>query len=282
MLSLPNLPIDSVSIHGVSFDLLRLDLIDPVTGGNKWFKLKYNLDAFREGGYESIVSFGGAWSNHLAALAEMCRREMIPVTAIVRGEKPDNLSPTLQRAMDSGMQLKFVSREEYRQFRSGMLKPEIFFAGKILVIPEGGANEAGIRGCGEIISLIPSAYSQVLLPVGTGGTMAGILKAYEGSAAFTGIKVLEANQEQLIHSAIGEKAVPWLMESSYTFGRYAAVTDELQLFVAEWNSLNSAGIEPVYTGKMCFGIVDMIKKGRFSENDRILGIHTGGMQYLSH
>lgn len=282
MLTLSNPTIDAVSIQGVSFDLLRLDLIDPVTGGNKWFKLKYNLEAFREGGYESIVSFGGAWSNHLAALAEMCRREMIPVTAIVRGEKPGNLSPTLRRAMDSGMQLKFVSREEYRQFRSGVLKPEMFFTGKLLVIPEGGANEAGIRGCGEIASLIPSDYSKVLLPVGTGGTMAGILKAYDGNTVFTGIKVLEANQEQLIHSTIGEKAVRWSMESGYTFGRYAAVTEELQRFVDDWNRLNAAGIEPIYTGKMCFAIVDMIKKGRFSENDRILGIHTGGMQYLSH
>jgi 1-aminocyclopropane-1-carboxylate deaminase len=198
MSSLPNIPIDQVSIRGVSFDLLRLDLIDPVTGGNKWFKLKYNLETFREGGYESIVSFGGAWSNHLAALAEMCRREEIPVTAIVRGERAAELSPTLQRALASGMQLKFVLREEYRQFRSGVLKPEMFFAGKILVIPEGGANEAGIKGCGEIVSLIPSDYSQVLLPVGTGGTMAGILKPYGGPAAFTGIKVLEAKQEQLI------------------------------------------------------------------------------------
>jgi 1-aminocyclopropane-1-carboxylate deaminase len=282
MLSLPNIPIDQVSIRGVSFDLLRLDLIDPVTGGNKWFKLKYNLETFREGGYESIVSFGGAWSNHLAALAEMCRREEIPVTAIVRGERAAELSPTLQRALASGMQLKFVSREEYRQFRSGVLKPEMFFAGKILVIPEGGANEAGIKGCGEIISLIPSMYSQVLLPVGTGGTMAGILKPYDRSAAFTGIKVLEAKQEQLIHSSIGEKVVRWSMEDGYTFGRYAAVTDELRHFVDEWNSLNTARIEPIYTGKMCFAIVDMINKGRFGENDRILGIHTGGMQYLSH
>jgi 1-aminocyclopropane-1-carboxylate deaminase/D-cysteine desulfhydrase-like pyridoxal-dependent ACC family enzyme len=180
------------------------------------------------------------------------------------------------------MQLKFVSREEYRQFRSGVLKPEMFFAGKILVIPEGGANEAGIKGCGEIISLIPSMYSQVLLPVGTGGTMAGILKPYDRSAAFTGIKVLEAKQEQLIHSSIGAKVVRWSMEDGYTFGRYAAVTDELRRFVDEWNSLNTARIEPIYTGKMCFAIVDMINKGRFGENDRILGIHTGGMQYLSH
>lgn len=282
MFPFPNLPIDTVSIQGVSFDLLRLDLIDPVTGGNKWFKLKYNLEAFREGGYESIVSFGGAWSNHLAALAEMCRREEIPVTVIVRGERAAELSPTLQRALASGMQLKFVSRDEYRQFRSGVLKPEMFFTEKVLVIPEGGANEAGIKGCGEIISLIPSAYSQVLLPVGTGGTMAGILKSYVGSATFTGIKVLEANQEQLIKSVIGEKAVQWKMEVGYTFGRYAAVTEELWRFVVDWNSLNTARIEPIYTGKMCFAIVDMIKKGRFRENDHILGIHTGGMQYLTH
>lgn len=276
------LPIDHVSMRGVSFDLLRLDLIDPVTGGNKWFKLKYNLETFREGGYESIVSFGGAWSNHLAALAEMCRREKIPVTAIIRGEEAVELSPTLQRASASGMQLKFVSREEYRQFRSGLLRAEMFVPGRMLVIPEGGANEAGIKGCGEIVPLIPSQYSQVILPVGTGGTMAGMVNAYEGEAAFTGIKVLEAKQEQLIHAVIGERTVRWTMEDGYTFGRYATVTDELRRFVEEWNSFNLARIEPIYTGKMCFAIVDMIKSGRFSENDMIIGIHTGGMQYLSH
>lgn len=277
-----DLPIDHVSMRGVSFDLLRLDLIDPLTGGNKWFKLKYNLEAFYAGGYESIVSFGGAWSNHLAALAELCRRETIPLTAIIRGEQSSVLSPTLQRASASGMQLKFVSREEYRQFRSGLLRAEMFVPGRILVIPEGGANDAGIRGCGEIVSLIPSHYSQIVLPVGTGGTMAGMVNAYVGEAAFTGVKVLEAKQEQLIHSVVREKEVQWKMEDGYTFGRYAAVTDELRRFVEEWNSCNHARIEPIYTGKMCFAIVDMINSGRFSENDRILGIHTGGMQYLAH
>lgn len=199
--------------------VLRLDLLHPEVSGNKWFKLKYNLEA---AGTRPIVTFGGAYSNHIAATAAACALSGIPCTGIIRGERPAVLSHTLQQAAGKGMQLEFVSREAYRQ-KSTVNYPDAY------VIPEGGNNEAGIRGCKEILTLRDtSRFTHILCACGTGTTLAGLITSalphqqVYGYVVLKGAEYLEdelpkGNNRQLVHD--------------YHCGGYAKTTPALLEFI---------------------------------------------------
>lgn len=271
---------EDVCFDGHSFSVLRLDKIHPVTGGNKWFKLQKNLEKYKQEGYAGILSFGGPFSNHIAALAAACNQEGIPSVGVIRGEEVQPLNVTLSRAVRDGMQLRFVPRGEYRLLRNPVYQEMLLqdFPG-YLIIPEGGSNAEGVEGCGQIAERAGGEITDVMVAVGTGATYAGIRRKLPGHIRLWGIKVLEANQEQLVEKFSGHDCDSYLLPE-YTFGGYARPSDPLQQFVMLWNRSMPVPIEPIYTGRLFFAAVDLLKKGFFGENPRLLVIHSGGMQYL--
>jgi 1-aminocyclopropane-1-carboxylate deaminase len=262
----------------VSISWLRLDKSDPITGGNKWFKLQHNLRTFRAGSYQGVLSFGGPYSNHLAALAECCRREGIPCIGIVRETEAGMDTITLQRAAQSGMRIEVVSRSEYRALRNPDY--QIHFLkqfGNMMLIPEGGSNLEGVLGCSSISDFIPSRFTDVALPVGTGCTLCGIDRSLPSAQRLLGIKVLEARQESQPFCDGLSQRVSW--ESGFTFGGYARTDQALMDLVSDWNfRFPDIPIEPVYTGKLLFGVLSLMERGELNRDGQVLLCHTGGLQ----
>jgi 1-aminocyclopropane-1-carboxylate deaminase len=264
----------------ITTSVLRLDLIDVLTGGNKWFKLAGNLLDFRNSGKPLIISFGGPFSNHIAALAAFCRREQIPVVGVIRGEKVMNR--TLRRAEEMGMCLHFVSRELYRYYREKQDYSDLeSLYGPAFIIPEGGANTSGISGCSAIARMIPEHFTHILLPVGTGGTMAGLCAGLKQGREVWGVQVLKAGQEKMLEQFLaGRQHVSWRLLDDFTFGGYARSCPELDDFIRAFSQYHRVPCEPVYTGKMFYALQKLLSAGSFPAGARIAVLHTGGMQYL--
>lgn len=265
---------------------MRLDLIHPVTGGNKWFKLQKNLALFHSGNYSSMLSFGGAFSNHIAALADAGQQAGIPVIGIIRGEESAAVNPTLSRARKAGMKLVFVSRESYRGYRYPSNWHALYEQfGNVLIVPEGGSNAAGVEGCKSIARLIPERFTDILLPVGTGATLTGLALALQGRSRVKGIKVLEAKQEQFVFNYPGISELPSgtvLLDNRFLMGSYSKPDEDVNRFVNQWNKSSSILIEPLYTGRMFYSLTTLFDEGYFSQDAQVLVIHTGGRQYLDH
>jgi 1-aminocyclopropane-1-carboxylate deaminase len=284
------IPIDEVHLEtrrgSRRISVLRLDTIHPLTGGNKWFKLKENLEQFYSGNYSAILSFGGAFSNHIAALADAGHQLGIPVIGIIRGEESAAQNPTLSRARAAGMKLVFVSRESYRRYRYpaewSVLYEEF---GDVLIVPEGGSNAAGVEGCKSIAGCIPEQFTDIALAVGTGATLTGLALGLKGRSKVMGLKVLEAKQENFIFSYPGISELPdgsLYLENRFTMGGYAVIHPDIEQFVNQWNKRYAIPIEPIYTGRLFYGIKALFEEGFFSEKSEVLVIHTGGRQYLDH
>lgn len=278
---------DFVPVHPVNFtygevtfrfSVLRLDMIHPVYGGNKLFKLVQNVTDYEAGGYDGILSFGGAYSNHIAALAEIGQQLNIPTVGIIRGEASSIGNPTLSRAAESGMRLEFVDREEYRRLRSSFDTTELQRRfGNFLIIPEGGSNPSGIAGCRRIADYVPKSTKEVVIAVGTGATCVGLRQGLSPDKRIWGLKVLEASQENLWHDD-PQSGIGWI--DRFTFGGYAKSNAGLDDFVHEWNRQTGIRIEPVYTGKLFFGVIRLMEEGILPYGYETLVIHTGGLQYL--
>ena len=270
----------------VPLSILRLDKPDRVAGGNKSFKLRHNIDAFREGGYEAILSFGGPYSNHIAALAAIGRQSGIPVIGLIReGGGSESGSVTLRRAAAQGMRLQVISRSEYRRYRDSDDYSELVERfGRVWVIPEGGCNAEGIKGCSEIAHYIPCDFDQVAIAVGTGATFCGLRSALSRQTSLLGVKVVEARQERFIERRLG-KAVSeengMVLNGDFTFGGYARPSKILDEFVERWQDQTGIPAEPVYTGRLFHALVSLFLMGYFKKGSRILAIHSGGMQYLA-
>lgn len=260
--------------------VLRLDLIDPLTGGNKWFKLAGNFVDFRNSGKSRILSFGGPYSNHIAALAAFCRREQIPVVGVIRGEKVMNR--TLRRAAEMGMCLHFVSREEYRYYREKQDYSDLeSLFGPAFIIPEGGANAAGVSGCSAIARMIPEHFTHILLPVGTGGTMAGLCAGLPPGREVWGVQALKAGQEKMLEQFLaGRQHASWRLLDEFTLEGYARSNPELDAFLSDFGHQHRLPCEPVYTGKMFYALQKLLSAGAFPAGAKIAVLHTGGMQYL--
>lgn len=212
---------DNVVFDGQTFAVLRLDKIHPVTGGNKWYKLSKNLEKYREGGYAGILSFGGPFSNHIAALAAACKAEEIPAVGIIRGEENQLNNLTLTRAAADGMQLRFVPRSEYRLLRDPVYQEMLLQDFRdFMIIPEGGSNAEGVAGCERIADLVGDKFTDVMVAVGTGATFAGIRRVLPEQVRLYGVKVLEAKQELLVGKYAGVDCDAFLLPE-YTFGGYA-------------------------------------------------------------
>ena len=244
----------------VDWHVLRLDKIHPVISGNKWFKLKYYLQEYRKGNYIGIVTFGGAWSNHIVATACVCDMEKIPCIGIIRGEQPAQLSTTLQQASNYGMQLEYISRTEYSD-KHNIARPGY------LLIPEGGAGEPGERGAAEILDYVDrNHYTHFIMAHGTGTMLRGIAKSLHADQTITGISVLKGINEDV------------RINTHYHFGGYAKYTDQLVEFMNQFYHETGIPTDFVYTGKLMFAINDLIHHDHFAAGSRILSIHSGGLQ----
>lgn len=268
--------------NNIQLSVLREDLLHPLFGGNKYRKLFYNLKEVRRKGYSKVITFGGAFSNHIAATAAFCKAEGIPCLGIIRGEEVQlKINPTLKFAQNQGMQLQFESRELYKLKST----PEYLEALKIehnncYIIPEGGTNALAIRGCTEILGQHTHNFYIIALPVGTGGTIAGVIKASQYHQKIMGFSALKGNfqKEEVIKYTQKQN---YEIIDDYCFGGYAKIKLPLIRFINQFKTQTNIPLDPVYTGKMMFGIFDSIQNNKFPKNSRILAIHTGGLQGIA-
>jgi len=287
----PSIPIQKVifpnsEIRNVS--VLRLDAIDLFLGGNKYFKLLFNIDEIQKENHQTIITFGGAFSNHLAAFASL--RELFPTKnfiAIVRGdESMIEKSLTLTRLRKLNVDIQFVHAGLYRELCNDFKHDYFNQYSNALILPEGGSNQLAVQGCQTINDYIPASFNQIVLPIATGATMAGIIRgqlSYQtvhGIAVLKGKDFLQKNIETFLSD--GEKTTTsnYTIHDGYHHGGYAKTTNDLLQFVSQFNEVNEFEIEPIYSGKMFYAIASMLKDGQLTDSDTILAIHTGGLQYI--
>lgn len=273
---------------GVKLYMLRADLNHPQISGNKLFKLKYNLEEARRSGKDSILTFGGAFSNHIAATAAAGKEYGFRTIGIIRGDETEELNPTLRFAKEQGMQLYFVNREHYKQkenpgFLNTVLPDFLYDPINLYTIPEGAANIAGIKGCSEIINHISIPFDRICCPCGTGTTLAGIILSLKEGQEATGFQVLkgEGYMKAEVQRWLNEfqfSAGNWNINEDYHFGGYAKVKPELLHFIEQFEKSHNIPLDFIYTGKMMYGIYDLLQKGFFKNKETIVAVHTGGLQ----
>jgi 1-aminocyclopropane-1-carboxylate deaminase len=266
----------------------REDLVFPLVPGNKWRKLKYNLLKARADNQDTLLTFGGPYSNHIAATAAAGKMYGFKTIGIIRGEEHLDLNPTLKKAQEEGMQIHYLDRSAYRNKQD----PEFIQNlkqryGSFYLIPEGGANLEGVKGCTEILKDTSIDYDIVCCPVGTGATLAGIVlglpkdKKVIGFSSLKGSDFLTNDVNKYLNAFEKETRQDinnWSVNQEYHFGGYAKHTHELHAFIEHFAILHSIPLDFVYTGKMLYGIYDLLKKRSFAKGCKILVIHTGGIQ----
>lgn len=268
--------------NNLEISMLRLDEIHPVISGNKLFKLIYFFQEAKKSMHKKVITFGGAYSNHLAATAFACKELKIRSVGIIRGEKPKDLSPTLLFCLQNEMQLEFIDRESYRKISQKDFLEELKNKyGEHILIPEGGFSVQGKDGAGLINQYFTDKdFTHVCLPVGTATTFAGLVDSNETDAKILGFGVLKNFND--IEKRFAELKVnpekKCYFFNDYHFGGYAKKTDELIAFMTEFFKENKIALDFVYTAKMMFGLRDLIQKNYFPDNSKILCIHTGGLQ----
>jgi 1-aminocyclopropane-1-carboxylate deaminase len=266
---------------GVKILVRREDQNHPSVSGNKWWKLKYNLLRAIEEKYETFVTFGGAYSNHIYATAAACKDLGLKSIGIIRGEETLPLNSTLTFAKACGMMLEYTSREAYRK----KTEPEFLKSlqekfGRCFIVPEGGTNELAIRGSEELgQEILKTDFDYCCLPVGTGGTLAGIINAFKGKRKIIGIPVLKDGG--FLHDEIKKYLKAnfenWQLLLDYHFGGYAKTTPELNSF-AEQTIVRGIPTEFVYTGKLFWAVRDLLSKKFFERGSTVLLVHTGGLR----
>lgn len=282
-----NQHLDLVFKNNIQLYLKREDLLHASISGNKFRKLKYNLWAAKQAQQNTLLTFGGAYSNHIAAVAAAGKQFGLHTVGIIRGEELANKiddNKTLRTAHANGMQLHFVSRSNYRDKQSPAFVESLQQQfGNFYLIPEGGSNEFAVQGCREILTQQDKTdFNYVCCAVGTGGTIAGIIQSASLSQKVMGFPALKGDFlfeeiRQWLPEALKHNS-NWDLNLDYHFGGYAKVTPDLTQFVEQFYQQTGIEIEPIYTGKMLFGIFDLIEKGYFPANSKILAIHTGGLQ----
>lgn len=267
---------------GVSLFIKREDELHPVVSGNKYRKLAYNLEEAKRQNKKTLLTFGGAYSNHLVATAAAGFDFGFSTIGIVRGDELKNAvskNDTLQTALNYKMELHFVSREVYRQKASPSFIEELHQKyGDFYLVPEGGTNTLAVKGCEQILTSNDAVFDVICSAVGTGGTISGIINSLNKHQKAIGFPALKGD---FLQKEVKKYTIPhknWSLYTNYNFGGYAKVSGELITFINQFKSETQIPLDPVYTGKMMFGIVDMIKKGIFAKGTKILAIHTGGLQ----
>lgn len=265
----------------ISLTIKRDDLNHPFISGNKLRKLKYNLLQAKAEKQDTLVTFGGAFSNHIAAVAYAGKEQGFKTIGVVRGDELfDKIeeNPTLKFAQENGMQFEFVTREEYRH------KSDISFIEKLkekfgdfYLVPEGGTNELAVKGCEEILTAEDAGFNFVCCAVGTGGTISGLINSALPNQKILGFPALKGDflTDEI---RIFAKQDNWNLISDYHFGGYGKINLELIEFINTFFEETKVPLDPIYTGKMVFGVIDLIHKNYFPENSKILLLHTGGLQ----
>lgn len=285
-----------LSKKGVRLFLKRDDLLfnpdAPEFNGNKWRKMKYNLFAARDEGKETLLTFGGAYSNHIAATAAAAKLFGFKSIGIIRGERPSELNPTLTKASNQGMHLEFITRTAYREKNApGFLNELQKKIGDFYLLPEGGTNQLALTGCAEIIDEITEDFPEQLpdficCACGTGGTFAGIVKGINNRTQAIGFSALKGSfhtdeVEKLLTEHTSNNFQNWQINNDYHFGGFAKHKPPLIDFINQFKTDFDIQLEPLYTGKMLYGIFDLIKKDFFPEGSTVMAIHTGGLQGIA-
>lgn len=273
---------------GVELCIKREDEIHPFVSGNKFRKLKYNLLEAQNHQKKTILTFGGAFSNHIVATAVAGKIMGFNTIGVIRGDelvidfnKTIQGNSTLQKAQKDGMKFEFVSREDYKTKTSKTflrkLKEKF---GDFYLIPEGGTNELAIKGCEEILTTQDSNFDYICCAIGTGGTIAGLINASLKHQKVIGFPALKGD---FLSKEIEKYATKnnWYLQTEYHFGGYAKYNSTLIRFINEFKNKTTVLLDPVYTSKMLFGLLEMIKNNNFEKGTKILVIHTGGLQGIS-
>ncbi|MBA6155743.1 1-aminocyclopropane-1-carboxylate deaminase/D-cysteine desulfhydrase [Tenacibaculum sp. S7007] len=267
----------------------REDEIHPFVSGNKFRKLKYNIEEAKKMQKKTLLTFGGAYSNHIVATAVSGKLTGFNTIGIIRGDELGidinttlAKNTTLQEASKNGMQFKFVSRSAYRNKLSedfiNQLKKEF---GDFYLVPEGGTNELAIKGCEEILTKEDEKFDYICCAVGTGGTISGLINSVSEHQKVIGLPSLKGDFLQEEINQFAKSNDNWSLQNEYHFGGYGKYNAELIRFINEFKERTSVPLDPIYTGKMMFGIMDMIDKDQFPNNSKILAIHTGGLQGIA-
>ena len=268
----------------VQLFLKRDDLLHPIISGNKWHKLKYNLIAAEEQRTKTLLTFGGAYSNHIHAVAAAAKENGFHSIGVIRGEEHLPLNPTLQDADEWGMELHYMPRQNYREkYSPNVIEDLKAKFGNFYLIPEGGTNELAIRGVAEIVRGIEKDYDIFCVACGTAGTVSGIISGLNGKGQVLGFSVLKGNfhQQEVKHwLEVMQKSTlsNWQICTEYHFGGYAKYNLDLVKFINNFKAQHKIPLDPIYTGKMLYGLTEMISKGQFSDGTRILALHSGGLQ----
>lgn len=273
---------------GISLFMKRDDLTHPDVQGNKWRKLKYNLEYAKANNYASILTFGGPMSNHIYSTAAAGKMFGLKTIGVIRGYAHLPLTPTLAFAKAQGMELLFLSKGEYENRFSESTTEQLRHAyGNYYAIPDGGSNALAVKGVAEMMQEIDIDYDVCCVAMGTGGTTAGCVAGSKGRKiiGFSSLKGegnLSTEVERLVHEySTLENAAPvynWTINNDYHFGGYGKVTDELLAFVQQFEKEQNILLDPVYTSKMMFGVFDLMQKDYFVKGTKIVAIHTGGLQ----
>lgn len=265
--------------------VLRIDKLHREISGNKWFKLKYNLIEAERLNYKTLLTFGGAYSNHIYAVASAGKEFGFDTIGIIRGEEYFPLNPTLQFAVDCGMKLFYLNRAEYknRNDKAFQEKLKIKFDNPYM-IPEGGTNQLALMGTEEIVNHIKTNFDYICTACGTGGTIAGIISSLKGEKKILGFPALKGGEflENDIRELVTERSSQsynnWKLITEYHFGGYAKIDISLINFINEFESINNFKLDYIYTSKMFYGIKELLKREYFSKGIKIVLLHTGGIQ----
>ena len=275
--------------RGVRLLLWRDDLVNPDLPGNKARKLKHNLAAARQQGHHTLLTFGGAYSNHLAAVATAGRLFGFDTVGLVRGDAPaagTDLNPTLTQARADGMALHYLDRAAYRRRAEPDFMAELLARlGPAYVLPEGGTNALALPGCAELVAEIEqhTAFDALAVAVGTGGTLAGLLTGLAGRQQAVGVAALKNGgflraEVDALTSAAGAACENYSLHTDYHFGGYARYSVPLLEFIGRFRQQHGVLLDPIYTGKLLFGVLDLIERGHFQRGSTVVAIHTGGLQ----
>ena len=268
----------------------RDDLIHPQFGGNKWRKLKYNLEYAREKQFDTLLTFGGAWSNHIYATAAAGKYFGFSTVGLIRGEEHKPLNTTLSFAKDCGMQLHYINRTEYRHKAEAAYQNKIKQQfGDVYILPEGGSNSLALRGCAETVKEISNEIEKpfdiICCASGTGATLAGLISAINpgqtaiGFSALKGGEFLNHEVETFLQrEKTNSSTKNWRIETGFHFGGYAKINDALIQFMSDFQLQYGFALDAVYTGKMFYGLFELIKAKRFKPGTSIIAIHSGGLQ----
>lgn len=259
----------------------REDMNHPFVSGNKWWKLKYNLEEAAKLKHTTLLTFGGAFSNHIYATAAAAQELGLKSIGIIRGEETLPLNSTLTFAKSKGMQLQYISRDAYRKKN----EPEFIQTlheqfGNFYLIPEGGTNELAVKGTTEFAQTLGTDFDYVCCAAGTGGTLAGLIQGLKDEKTILGFPVLKGGDflKDEIEKLLPAKYNNWQLFTDYHFGGYAKRNPILLNFMKSFQQNHNIQLDQIYTSKAMFGLFDLIEKGFFTPGSSIMFIHTGGLQ----